>query len=70
YSYYKMNSIMRILTLVSVVFLPLTLITGIYGMNFSNMPELQWHYGYYIVLAIMLAISIGSIFYFKKEKWF
>ncbi|MDN6838665.1 MAG: magnesium transporter CorA, partial [Staphylococcus equorum] len=57
-------------TLVSVVFLPLTLITGIYGMNFSNMPELKWDYGYYIVLAIMLAISIGSIFYFKKEKWF
>ncbi|MDN6842613.1 MAG: magnesium transporter CorA, partial [Staphylococcus equorum] len=70
YSYYKMNSIMQILTLVSVVFLPLTLITGIYGMNFSNMPELKWDYGYYIVLAIMLAISIGSIFYFKKEKWF
>ncbi|MDN6160616.1 MAG: magnesium transporter CorA, partial [Staphylococcus equorum] len=39
-------------------------------MNFSNMPELKWDYGYYIVLAIMLAISIGSIFYFKKEKWF
>ncbi|MDG0819171.1 magnesium/cobalt transporter CorA [Staphylococcus equorum] len=70
YSYYKMNSIMQILTLVSVVFLPLTLITGIYGMNFSNIAELQWHYGYYIVLVIMLAISIGSIFYFKKEKWF
>lgn len=70
YNSFKMNSIMQILTLVSVVFLPLTLITGIYGMNFTNMPELKWHYGYYIVLTIMLAISIGCIVYFKKEKWF
>src|SRR5699024_6793840 len=70
YTYYRMNSIMQILTLVSVVFLPLTLITGIYGMNFTNMPELKWHYGYYIVLAIMLIISIGSMVYFKREKWF
>lgn len=70
YNSFKMNSIMQILTLVSVIFLPLTLITGIYGMNFTNMPELKWHYGYYIVLTIMLAISLGCIYYFKKEKWF
>ena len=70
YNSFKMNSIMQVLTLVSVVFLPLTLITGIYGMNFTNMPELKWHYGYYIVLTIMLAISISCIVYFKKEKWF
>lgn len=70
YNSFKMNSIMQILTLVSVIFLPLTLITGIYGMNFTNMPELKWHYGYYIVLTIMLVISIGCIVYFKKEKWF
>ncbi|RIN09822.1 magnesium and cobalt transport protein CorA [Staphylococcus shinii] len=70
YNSFKMNNIMQILTLVSVIFLPLTLITGIYGMNFTNMPELKWHYGYYIVLMIMLAISLGCIYYFKKEKWF
>ncbi len=70
YNSFKMNNIMQILTLVSVIFLPLTLITGIYGMNFTNMPELKWHYGYYIVLTIMLAISLGCIYYFKKEKWF
>ncbi|PHK50315.1 magnesium/cobalt transporter CorA [Staphylococcus edaphicus] len=70
YTSFKMNSIMQVLTLVSVIFLPLTLITGIYGMNFINMPELRWHYGYYIVLGIMLAISLGCIYYFKKEKWF
>lgn len=70
YASYKMNRIMQMLTLVSVVFLPLTLITGIYGMNFVNMPELKWYYGYYIVLVLMLCISVGCVIYFKKEKWF
>ncbi|WP_436854602.1 magnesium/cobalt transporter CorA [Staphylococcus caeli] len=70
YTSFKMNNIMQVLTLVSVIFLPLTLITGIYGMNFTNMPELKWHYGYYIVLSLMLAISVGCIYYFKREKWF
>ncbi|AYX90573.1 magnesium/cobalt transporter CorA [Staphylococcus cohnii] len=70
YASYKMNRIMQVLTLVSVVFLPLTLITGIYGMNFINMPELKWQYGYYFVLVLMLCISIGCVIYFKKEKWF
>lgn len=70
YASYKMNRIMQVLTLVSVVFLPLTLITGIYGMNFINMPELKWRYGYYFVLALMFCISIGCVIYFKKEKWF
>lgn len=70
YASYKMNRIMQVLTLVSVVFLPLTLITGIYGMNFINMPELKWQYGYYFVLALMFCISIGCVIYFKKEKWF
>ncbi len=70
YTSFKMNNIMQILTLVSVVFLPLTLITGIYGMNFTHMPELKWHYGYYIVLAIMLLISLVCIVYFKRKQWF
>ncbi len=70
YTSFKMNNIMQILTLVSVVFLPLTLITGIYGMNFAHMPELKWHYGYYIVLTIMLLISLVCIVYFKRKKWF
>lgn len=70
YTSYKMNSVMQVLTLVSVVFLPLTLVTGIYGMNFTNMPELKWHYGYYIVLSLMLLISIACIIYFKRKKWF
>ncbi|WP_251942511.1 MULTISPECIES: magnesium/cobalt transporter CorA [Staphylococcus] len=70
YTSFKMNRVMQVLTLVSVIFLPLTLISGIYGMNFENMPELKWHYGYFIVLAVMLLISISCIVYFKKKKWF
>ncbi|WP_157821459.1 magnesium/cobalt transporter CorA [Macrococcoides caseolyticum] len=67
---YRMNRVMQILTLVSTVFLPLTLIAGIYGMNFEYMPELKWHYGYFIVLFIMLSIMIGCMIYFKKKKWY
>lgn len=69
-SSYRLNNVMKILTLVSVIFLPLTLITGIYGMNFLHMPELQWDYGYVAVLVVMLLISIGLIIYFKLKKWF
>lgn len=67
---YRLNNVMKILTLVSVIFLPLTLITGIYGMNFRNMPELQWDFGYFAVLAVMLFISVILIIYFKFKKWF
>ncbi|PTJ78806.1 CorA family divalent cation transporter, partial [Staphylococcus kloosii] len=70
YSSYKMNNIMQILTLVSVIFSPLALITGIYGMNFKYMPELNWHYSYFAVLVIMLVIASICIWYFKKKKWF
>lgn len=70
YSSYKMNNIMQILTLVSVIFSPLALITGIYGMNFKYMPELNWHYSYFAVLVIMLIIASICIWYFKKKKWF
>ena len=59
YSSFRMNSIMQVLTLVSVIFSPLTFIVGVYGMNFEYMPELKWHYGYFICLTIMLLISIA-----------
>jgi len=65
-----MNNIMKILTIYSVVFMPLTLIAGIYGMNFTNMPELEWHSGYYIVLIIMAVIAIIMLIVFKKKRWF
>lgn len=67
---FKMNNIMKILTIYSVVCMPLTLIAGIYGMNFKNMPELNWHNGYYIVLFIMVVIAAIMLIVFKKKKWF
>lgn len=70
YNSYKMNRVMQVLTLLSTIFLPLTLITGIYGMNFDNMPELHWHYGYYAVIGIMVLITICSLIYFKVKKWY
>ena len=54
---------MQILTLVSVIFSPLTFIAGVYGMNFDNMPELRWHYSYYICLVVMLVIAIALIIF-------
>ncbi len=67
---HRMNEIMKILTAVSVIFMPLTFVVGVYGMNFEFMPELKYEYGYYTVVAIMLLITIGMIVYFKRKKWF
>ena len=64
------NKIMGILTIVTTFFLPLTLITGWYGMNFVNMPELKWRYGYPAIIIISLCIAIGEIIFFKKKKFF
>jgi magnesium transporter len=65
----QMNEIMKRLTLISTIMLPLTLIAGIYGMNFENMPELKWHYGYYFAIGLMLLVATGVISYFKSRKW-
>ncbi|HEY8402187.1 MAG TPA: magnesium/cobalt transporter CorA [Cytophagaceae bacterium] len=65
----KMNSIMKILTVISTIFIPLTFITGIYGMNFHNMPELRWENGYYMVLALCGFIFVAMIVFFKTKKW-
>lgn len=67
---HKMNEVMKTLTVVSVFFMPLTFIVGIYGMNFDNMPELHWKYGYFIILGCMLVLLVGMIYYFKKKKWY
>ena len=65
----RMNEIMKFLTIIGTIFIPLTFIVGIYGMNFAFMPELKWRYGYFAVMAFMFAIGIIMLFYFKKKKW-
>ena len=65
----RMNMVMKVLTVIGTIFLPLTFITSLYGMNFENMPELKWRYGYYIILAFMLALSVGMLAWFRKKKW-
>jgi magnesium transporter len=68
-SSHKLNQIMKIFTAFTVIFLPLTLIAGIYGMNFANMPELQWQYGYFAVLAAMVCVVIGGLVIAKWRRW-
>jgi len=65
----RMNEVMKVLTLIATIFIPLTFIVGIYGMNFANMPELAWRYGYFIILGVMAVIGISLAVYFKRRKW-
>lgn len=65
----KMNQIMQVLTIYTVIFTPITFIAGIYGMNFINIPELQYKYGYFIALTVMVLIATGMLLYFKKKRW-
>jgi magnesium transporter len=67
---YRMNQVMKTLTIVSTIFIPLTFLAGIYGMNFKNMPELKWQNGYFMVLILCLIIAFLMIVYFKRKKWF
>lgn len=66
---HRMNSIMMVLTVVTTIFMPLTFIAGIYGMNFEHMPELKWEYGYPLIMVVMLAIAVTMLVYFRKRKW-
>jgi magnesium transporter len=65
----KLNEIVRVLTVISTVFVPMTFIVGLYGMNFRNMPELTQPLGYPAVLAIMFIITISMLAYFRRKKW-
>jgi len=71
----RMNEVMKVLTVIAVIFIPLTFIAGIYGMNFNpeaspwNMPELNWSFGYLSAIGVMMLIGLGMIIYFKRKKW-
>jgi len=65
----RLSEIMKVLTIVSTIFIPLTFIVGVYGMNFRNMPELEWEYSYPAVLGSMAVITVAMIFYFRKKGW-
>jgi Mg2+ and Co2+ transporter CorA len=72
---FLLNEIMRVLTVIATLFMPLTFITGLYGMNFDhtrspwNMPELGWYYGYPLALLVIVATAVGMLIYFKRKKW-
>jgi magnesium transporter len=65
----RMNEVMKVLTLIATIFIPLTFIVGIYGMNFANMPELKWRYGYFVILIVMAVIGTSLAVYFRRRKW-
>jgi magnesium transporter len=65
----RMNEVMKVLTVIATIFIPLTFIAGVYGMNFDNMPELHWAEGYWYVWGIMLIVGALLLFYFKKKDW-
>jgi magnesium transporter len=66
----RLNEIMRVLTIISVIFIPITFIVGVYGTNFEYLPEVHWRYGYFVMWGAMLATIFGMIWYFRRKKWF
>jgi len=65
----RMNEVMKVLTIIATIFIPLTFVAGIYGMNFEFMPELTWHWGYFAALGLMVIIFLGMVVYFKRKRW-
>jgi magnesium transporter len=65
----KMNEVMKVLTVMASIFIPLTFIVGVYGMNFDNMPELHWKNGYFMVLGMMGFVLVLMLIYFKRKRW-
>ncbi|HPN83584.1 MAG TPA: CorA family divalent cation transporter, partial [Spirochaetota bacterium] len=66
----RLNEIMRVLTIISTIFIPLTFITGVYGMNFKTLPGSGWEYGYWAIWGVMLSVALGMLGWFKHRKWF
>lgn len=67
---FKMNEVMKVLTIIATIFIPLTFIVGIYGMNFPNMPEMKWPWAYFALWGVMIGVTLLMLFYFKSKKWF
>jgi len=65
----KLNDVMKVLTIFSVVFIPLTFIAGIYGTNFEYLPELQYHYAYPVFWGVLISVAFGMLYYFRRKKW-
>ncbi|HNC41646.1 MAG TPA: magnesium/cobalt transporter CorA, partial [Nitrosomonas sp.] len=66
---YRTNEIMKVLTIIATIFMPLTFLAGVYGMNFEHMPELSWKYGYLLIWIIMIALGISMLYFFRRKKW-
>ena len=66
---FEMNQVMQVLAIVSTIFIPLTFLAGIYGMNFEYIPELQYRYGYFVLLGVMVVVTFGLIYYFRRKRW-
>ena len=65
----RLNEVMKVLTIIATIFIPLTFIAGLYGMNFKNMPELEWPYGYYMSLGLMASVALIMVIYFYRKGW-
>ena len=66
----RMNEVMKVLTVIATIFIPLTFVAGIYGMNFEYMPELKWRYGYLFFWGIIVAVGAAMLAFFRRKKWF
>jgi magnesium transporter len=65
----RMNEVMKLLTIIATIFIPLTFIAGVYGMNFEYMPELRWRWSYFVLWGLMLGLAGGMFFFFRRKKW-
>jgi magnesium transporter len=65
----RMNAIMKVLTIIATIFMPLTFLAGVYGMNFRYMPELEWQWGYPLVWTVMIGMVVCMLIYFRRKKW-
>jgi magnesium transporter len=65
----RMNAVMKVLTIIATIFMPLTFLAGVYGMNFKHMPELEWHWGYPAAWLVMVLITVLMLFIFRRKKW-